>query len=142
MNARRMIPIALAVLVLSTACGTEVGDDGLPTHCDRRSVTSITYNEATSRQPVSLEDAVRFQLRQQVPGLKTAFPSAYADTGSEGSDRVHLLSVSDTPNGRQATLKNDNGVQMLKVGASVHDGTWVVESVELCESMEKKFGSG
>lgn len=142
MNARRMIPLVLAALALSTACGADVGDDGLPTHCDRRAVTTIDHNSFATDEPVPFEDAVRTRLREQVPGLKVAFPSLHADTGSDSSERVHLLSVSDSQDGRQATLKNDNGVQMLKVRASVHGDNWFVDSVELCESMTKKFGSG
>ncbi len=142
MNARRMIPVVLAALALATACGADVGEDGLPTHCDRRAVTTIDYNSFATDEPVPFEDAVRTRLREQVPGLKVAFPSLHADTGSDSSGRVHLLSVSDSQDGRQATLKNDNGVQVLKVRASVHGDNWIVDSVELCESMTKKFGSG
>ncbi|HET8930008.1 MAG TPA: hypothetical protein VFN21_05060 [Acidimicrobiales bacterium] len=137
-----MIPVVLAALVLSTSCGADVGEDGLPTHCDRRAITTIDYNSFDTDEPVPFEEAVRFQLREQAPRLAIAFPSAQGDTRSASSDRVHLLYVSDTPTGRQATLKNDNGVQMLKASASVHEGTWVVDSVELCASMTKKFGNG
>lgn len=140
MNAGRIIPVVLVALALSTGCGADVGEDGLPAHCDQKVAMAIDGDVPPDAQPVSFEDAVRGRLGQELPRLRVAFPSTDAHERSEGADRVHLLYVTNTADGRQASLKNDNGIQMLKVEASDRSGTWFVDSVETCSSMKKKFG--
>lgn len=139
-NVRRLMAGVVVAAVLATSCGTEIGEDGLPAHCDEKIAVAIDGSVLPDAEPVSFEAAVRDRLGHELPRLRVDFPSADAHERSDGGDRVHLLYVTNAGEGRQASLKNDNGIQMLKVEASDRGGTWFVDSVETCSSMKKKFG--
>ena len=140
---RRGAALAIAAsLVFGVSCGSEVGDDGLPTHCGRTVYKVVDhFIDPEDGRSISFEDAVGEQLRADLPRLRFRFPSTAPGGLSDDTNRVQTLQISDVAEGRRATLKNANGIRMLSVTAGEYDGSWVVDNVEVCRSMTKKFAN-
>lgn len=133
---------ALSMTVASCSFGSDTGSDGLPAHCGNKTAVAIDGEPISGPSAVtSFEDAAQASLAQRLPRLEVAFPVGGPQSGSRTTG-AHLLQVVDTSTGAQATLKNANGIELLRVSAWERDGSWFVSDIEMCNSMTKKFGSG
>ena len=157
---RRMLWLVVIVALATVSCGSDVGDDGLPTHCGDKQITQIDFaNRVVDEAPpdggvdggvggvddpaatdsTPFEHAVRDEIDRHLPRLNVAFPS---EQSGGGSGDVHRLQVSDGQQRREASLRNANGVTMLKVTATVDAaGHWAVAELEVCGAMTKKFAT-
>lgn len=138
---RRTVAAVLVLVVVAGSCGSKLGADGLPAHCDRMDAFVVaTAEPGDDAPPVALDQAIQAAIAQELPRLRVAFSWSQAQDRSEGSDQVHVLHVTDTPTTANARLTNDNGVELLAVDASAQDGSWAVDRLEICASMKDEFG--
>lgn len=137
---RGSIAVLLALCTVVGACGVEMGDDGLPAHCDRRSVKVIDYGgDLGPDAPTSYPDAVAQELRNELPRLSVSFPTDDPGDLSNDSNHVHPLRVVDSSRGKTVSLHNANGLKLLSVYVDEQNGRWIVSKVSLCSSLTKKF---
>lgn len=133
---------ALSMAFASCSLGDDTGGDGLPAHCGNKTAVAIDGEPISGPGAVtSFESAAQASLAQRLPRLRVTFPGG-GSRGGSGSGAAHQLQVVDTPVGAEATLKNANGLELLRISAWQRDGNWFVSGVEMCNSMAKKFGSG
>lgn len=97
--------------------------------------------EPTGAGPASFEQAVTTQLGTTLPKLRVGFSSGGRFPQSDSAGAVHIMSVTDGPNTSVASLRNDNGVELVRVSGVWNSGNWFVDTVEVCRSMQQRFGS-